>query len=80
MIVLFCFVGIFVCWVKGYIEGIFDNIFVFVEGVDVYIIKNDNVYFWVEVYFLGYGWILFELIKGFINFYNFINNMFVFIL
>lgn len=70
MVVLLCLVGILVCWIKGYMFGEYKE--VGNKNGSIYEVINNNVYFWVEVYFLEQGWVIFELIKGFINLVEFV--------
>lgn len=78
MAVLVRTTGIPARWVKGYTTGIMDDEtaimyeqqYAFSGGVipDIemtYIVRNADAHSWVEVYFEGYGWVMFEPTAGF---------------
>lgn len=55
MVLMLCFQGILVCFVIGYLGGEY-NLF---EGY--YVVCQNNVYVWVEVYVFEFGWQIFDL-------------------
>lgn len=58
LIIMLCFIGIFVRLVGGYVFGEF-NFF-----IGLYVVKNMDVYMMMEVYFFEYGWFVFNFILG----------------
>ncbi len=58
MVVLARAAGIPARLVTGYIGGFYD------EDLDSYIVTADLAHSWVEIYFPGYGWIIFEPTGG----------------
>lgn len=65
MIVLLRSSGIPARWVKGYTSGDYSQM---VDGnIRRYEVSNNNAHSWVEAYFPGQGWVMFEPTKGFTN-------------
>lgn len=54
MVVFFCFEGVFVWFVIGYMFG--EQV-----GDDCYVVCGFDFYVWVEVYFEDIGWVCFDL-------------------
>lgn len=68
MIALLRSVDIPARWVKGYTEGEFVST---TENSErEYVVTNNNAHSWVEIYFVGVGWVPFEPTKGFVNPYT----------
>lgn len=67
MVVLLRSEGIPARWVKGFAPG---DVVERDNGVPVYEVTNNNAHSWVEAYFPGTGWMIFEPTIGFTNAVN----------